>query len=188
MSTTVWTLILVAIIVAFVAAGWLAWHWHRTRKMKQQFGSEYDHVLEEKGNRRQAERELQQRQERVEQLDIRPLSDHERKRYADRWKAIQADFVDEPAAAIAEAHKVITEVMNARGYPVTAREDREADLSVEYAELLQQYRDARRIARKPSASTEDLRQALVHYRALFGALLEEGKGSDPQEDRRHRVA
>lgn len=190
MTSTTWILILV--VAAVVLAGiWLAWRWRRSKTMQEQFGPEYEHVLEEKGSRRQAERELQQRQERVEQLEIRSLSPEERERYLEEWEAVQADFVDEPHVAIADAHALITEAMSARGYPVGDVEHQEADLSVKHADVLDHYREARRIAersKRGSASTEDLRQAMVHYRALYGALLEEKEERGEQRDRRHRVA
>src|SRR5205823_2940201 len=125
--------------------------------------------------RRRAEAELQERAARVDHLDIHPLSPADRTRFADAWRSVQAQFVDDPARAIADADRLVIEVMRVRGYPVTAFEQRAADVSVDHPEVVANYRAAYAIARRSQegdATTEDLRQAMVHYRALFEDLLE----------------
>jgi hypothetical protein len=125
---------------------------------------------------------LAARQERVQQLHLRPLPADEQRRYAEAWRRTQARFVDDPAGAINEADTLIGRVMQARGYPVGDFEARAADLSVDHPQVVRNYRAAHQLAQasgRGQASTEDLRQALVHYRALFEELLE-----TPQEVRR----
>jgi hypothetical protein len=131
----------------------------------------------EHGDQRGAQAELEARQKRVEQLDIRSLSPSDRARFADAWRATQAHFVDDPSAAIGEADRLVTDVMKARGYPIGDFEQRAADVSVDHPRVVENYRAARDTAlrnERGQASTEDLRQAMVHYRALFEDLLESG--------------
>jgi hypothetical protein len=143
--------------------------------LTQRFGPEYERTVAEAKNRREAERRLAEREKRVERLDIHPLSAADHTRYLERWRAVQARFVDDPPAALQEADDLIGEVMVSRGYPLEDFERRAEDLSVDHAEVVQNYRAGHRLAsssREGKASTEDLRQAMVHYRALFDDLLE----------------
>jgi hypothetical protein len=128
------------------------------------------------GDTRRAESELMKRQERVEKLDIRPLSASQRMDYEDRWHAIQTRFVDDPKGAVSAANGLVEEVMKTRGYPVADFDQRAADLSVHHPRVVENYRAARDIAlrhRRGEATTEDLRQAMVYYRVLFQDLLED---------------
>lgn len=179
--------VLIAIIIvgALVIAGMIAWYVTDQRRragLKQQFGREYDRTLTTAGSRREAERELAGREKRHDQLDIRPLDPQRRVAYRAEWSSLQSRFVDAPAETCGEADTLLKQVMSERGYPVGDFESRTADLSVDHADVVEHYRAAHRIAelnRQRGASTEDLRQALVHYRALFASLLDdEGDRTD----------
>jgi hypothetical protein len=172
-STAVILAIAVILIVGIVA--WIMMQRRRTEELRKRFGPEYDRVMSERGDARQAESELAARQKRVEGFDIHPLAPGERERFIEAWRSTQARFVDAPAAAIKEADRLVTEVMRARGYPVGDFEQRAADVSVDHPTVVENYRAARAIAlanERGEAGTEELRQAMVHYRALFEDLLE----------------
>ena len=146
----------------------------RTRALASKFGPEYDHTVEAMGKRAKAEKELEERTRRVQQLQIRALNDTERERYTSLWRVAQERFVDSPPLAVAEADQLVAEVMRVRGFPMADFEQRAADISVLHPHLVTNYRAAHRIALSSAgqkASTEDLRQAMVHYRALFEELL-----------------
>jgi hypothetical protein len=174
------TLIVIIIVVALVVVAvgvWMYLQKRRTEQVRERFGPEYDRAVTEHGDQRGAQAELEARQKRVEHLDIRPLSPSDRARFADAWRATQAHFVDDPSAAIGEADRLVTDVMKARGYPIGDFEQRAADVSVDHPRVVENYRAARDTAlrnERGQASTEDLRQAMVHYRALFEDLLESG--------------
>lgn len=175
MDTLVIVLVLIVLAVAVGAFSWMSMQRRRTEELRQRFGPEYDHAVQELGDQHQAEAELQARQKRVERLHIQPLEPAERDRFIAAWRATQAQFVDEPTAAITEADRLVAEVMRARGYPVGDFEQRAADISVDHPGVLEHYRAAHTIAlanQSGQADTEDLRQAMVHYRALFEELLE----------------
>ena len=169
-------LIVVAVVsVALVAAVYWMVKLRRRHTLRDRFGDEYEIVLEEHGNRRQAERELAARQERHDHLDIRPLDPQLRQRYAEQWRTTQARFVDEPSAAFEEADHLVEDVMVERGYPVGDFNQQMADLSVEHSNVLRHYRRAHQIAQASAAghaTTDDLREGMVQYRELFAALLE----------------
>jgi FtsZ-interacting cell division protein ZipA len=175
MSNQVWLVIAALIIIALIAVGvWLYYKRYRTRQLKDRFGPEYDHTVRKLHDRDLAEAELKSREERVKRFHIVPLPEADCTAYEEEWIAIQGRFVDDPKVAVEEAHRLIFEVMKKRGYPTRDFEQAAADLSVEYPELVSNYRAASRIAdenRRGAAKTEDLRQALVHYRALFSELL-----------------
>lgn len=167
--------LLIALVAAIGAAVWLYMRSRRTGQLQERFGPEYDRALAEHRDQGKAERELEQRAERVEHLSIRPLTPAEHDRYADRWRSAQARFVDDPPGATDEADELVGEVMAARGYPVGDFEQRAADVSVQHPRVVEHYRAAHQIALQNSrgdADTEELRQALVHYRVLFEDLLE----------------
>jgi hypothetical protein len=174
------TLIVIIIVVALVVVAvgvWMYLQKRRTEQVRERFGPEYDRAVTEHGDQRGAQAELEARQKRVEQLDIRSLSPSDRERFAAAWRATQAHFVDDPSAAIGEADRLVTDVMKARGYPIGDFEQRAADVSVDHPRVVENYRAARDTAlrnERGQASTEDLRQAMVHYRALFEDLLESG--------------
>jgi FtsZ-interacting cell division protein ZipA len=176
MNNQVWLVIAVLVIIALVVVGvWFYYKRYRSQRLKERFGSEYDHAVRKLHDRNLAEAELASREERVKGFHIVPLSERDCTIYEERWIGIQGRFVDDPKAAVEEAHQLIFEVMKKRGYPTTDFEQAATDLSVHYPDLVSNYRAASRIAennRRGSAKTEDLRQALVHYRALFKELLQ----------------
>ena len=173
-SNVMWMLIIVAAIA--VAAGvWFAMAKRRRLRLRQRFGQEYDQAVRETGSQRRAEATLEARTRRVERLQIRPLSDADAARFGEAWRQVQNRFVDEPSAAVTEADRLVGEVMNARGYPLGDFDQRAADISVDHPRVVANYRAARAIAQRHArgeASTEDLRQAVIHYRGLFEDLLD----------------
>jgi len=164
-------------VAAIVLLGvmWGAARTRRTRALQDRFGREYDRTIEHAGDRREAERELREREKRHEQLELRPLAPEARDRYVQDWQATQGRFVDDPTGAVKDADTLVQGVMKERGYPVDDFEQRAADISVEHPELVERYRTAHGIAQaseRGEASTEDLRHSVRHYRALFVELLE----------------
>jgi hypothetical protein len=171
-----WLLVVLAAVV-LVGAVLAAMRVSRTRRLRHAFGSEYDRAVDETGSRSEAEAELRERQKRHESLDLRPLDADAREDYLDRWRAAQERFVDDPRGANLEADHLVIEVMQARGYPVEGIDQRAADISVDYPQIVDVYRSAHDVAVRQSvgeATTEDLRTAMRHYRALFDELLETG--------------
>jgi hypothetical protein len=180
-SGTIVAVVVAIIVVAAVVV--LAAMYARSRRLRRQFGPEYDRAVADSGSRLKAESELADRERRVRKLDIRPLDAAELERYQSQWSAIQAQFVDSPDSAVSGAQSLITSVMSERGYPTDDLDQIMADLSVEHAQTLDQFRTATDLssrAAEGSASTEDLRQAMVHYRALFTELLGAPGTSAPQ--------
>ena len=164
--------IIVAIVVVLLVIGVLTMA--RRRKLQQRFGPEYDRVAGQMHSRRKADAELAERERRVRSLDIHPLDETARVKYAGEWTAIQERFVDQPEEAVAQAGILVTAVMKDRGYPTEGHDQILADLSVEHASTLDHYRQAHKVslqAEGGTVSTEDLRQAMLHYRALFADLL-----------------
>jgi hypothetical protein len=177
----VWGWILIVIGAALVAgvAVWLVTSRRRRERLRGRFGPEYNRVASSAESTREAEAELARREERREELDIRPLPEASRARYVEEWKLIQAEFVDEPSRAVARADSLLQKVMAERGYPVEKFDQRAADLSVDYPEVVENYREGHRLATKShedGSETEELRQAMRHYRALFEELVESGSG------------
>ena len=160
-------LVIAAVAAVLVVAG-------RRRALRQRFGPEYDHVVAEQDSRSAAERELRNRERRHAELELVPLDPAARARYAEAWEELQVRFVDSPAETVGQADELVTRLIAERGYPTGDFSDQIAHLSVEHARTLSHYRDAHEIHLRNSrgeASTEDLRQAVVHYRALFADLL-----------------
>lgn len=175
MNTTYIIVVVLILLITGVIMASIFFRRNRTERLQGKFGSEYDHTVQALGDEKKAHAELDGRQKHVASLDIRPLSAIEGERYAAEWSAIQTKFVDDPGKAIVDADQLIMEVMHLRNYPISDFEQRAADISVIYPELVSNYRAARVIATKneqQQADTEELRQALIYYRSLFDELLE----------------
>lgn len=170
-----WVVIIIAIAVVVIALIiWLGMQRRHTHELREGFGPEYDRTVHEMGDKRRAEQDLEARRDRVERLQIQPLSADERQRFETQWHAAQTHFVDEPASAIGEADRLVQEAMAARGYPVGDFDQRAADVSVDHPNVVRDYRQAHAVSlrnERGEATTEDLRQAMVHYRSLFDDLL-----------------
>jgi FtsZ-interacting cell division protein ZipA len=181
------TIVIVAIVViALIVLALLVMRQQRSRQLRKGFGPEYKRAVEERGgDRREAEAELRARQERRKEFEIHELEPAARDRYAERWRVAQRRFVDQPAPAVGEADALVMEVMRDRGYPVADDfEQRAADVSVDHPRVVEHYRAAHAISTRATAGdagTEDLRQAMVHFRALFEELL--GRDGEPRADR-----
>jgi len=189
MATWVWIVIAVGVAALVIAVVWTLTRARRTKNLREGFGPEYDRVAADAPTKRDAESELLERQKRREQFDIRPLSAERQKEYSDRWTKVQASFVDEPEKAIARADSLIQEVMRERGYPVDDFDTRAGDLSVDHPDVVENYRAAQGIRtaqERGKATTEDLRKAVQHYRALFVELVEapDREHAEPAEARR----
>lgn len=173
MNTTAVVIAIVVVIVLLLAA-FLIWRRRRqTGDLRGRFGPEYERAVEQTGSRTKAEAELRERQARVSALPLRDLSADDRARFGDAWARVQAEFVDDPPASVVHADVLLGDVMKARGYPVADFEQRAADISVDHPVVVENYRAAHDIAMRHisgQASTEDLRQAMVHYRRLFEEL------------------
>ena len=171
------TLVVVVLVAALaIALAWMFAERRRRAHLQSRFGPEYERTVQTVGDPRRAEAELAAREKRVSSYQIRELSGEERDRFGRQWRAVQAKFVDDPAAAVTEADLLVTDVMTTRGYPMNDFDRRAEDLTVDHPNVVQNYRQARDIAGRHTrgeASTEDLRQAVVHYRALFSNLLDE---------------
>jgi hypothetical protein len=168
--------LIAVIVIALIAAVVVIVLRNRTRKLRAQFGPEYDRAVAETGNRLKAEAELERVEKRVKRYPLRKLTAVDRERFQQSWRAIQAMFVDDPARAFMEADKLLGTVMLTRGYPPTDFENRAAEISVDHAAVVEHYRAGHEIALRHAqrrASTEDLRKGMVHYRALFDELMEE---------------
>ena len=164
---------IVVVIVVLLAAVLVLMPVMRRQRLKQKFGPEYDMVVESHDDRTTAERELRERERRFADLEIRPLDEPTRDRYGQQWTQVQERFVDDPESAVTEADELVTALMAERGYPTEGYEQQLADLSIEHSRTLGHYRSAHdtRLRIGDGASTEDLREAMVHYRTLFEDLL-----------------
>lgn len=169
------TLIAVLIALAAVAvAAWAILRKRNTSRLRSKFGSEYDRTVQHEGDRNRAEAELVQREKRVKKFNIRELTSEERGRFVDAWRREQSLFVDDPKTAVINADALVTDVMTARGYPMSDFQTQAADVSVDHPAVVDNYREAHGIAevcRRGQAKTEDLRRAMIYYRALFEDLL-----------------
>ena len=172
------TLAIIIIVAAIAAAtiGYLLYAANRrkhTGELKGRFGPEYDRTVAASGGRKPAEADLAAREKRVEKLDIRPLGETQRQDYGERWRVVQAHFVDDPATSLRDADKLVGDTMTARGYPMATWDQRASDVSVDHPEVVANYRAGHDISAMPAgkATTEQLRQAMVHYRTLFEELL-----------------
>ncbi|HVX29810.1 MAG TPA: hypothetical protein VHA53_04970 [Nitrolancea sp.] len=177
MTTTEWIILAVVVAIIVIAAIWWFVQSRRSRTLHEEFGPEYDRTVREADSRRAAEAELRERRERVEKLDIRPLSVTDRGRFTDEWDALQPRFVDDPTGAVSDADRLVSELMQARGYPMSEFEQRAADISVDHPDVVNHYREAHRLAGRNAsgqATTEEQRRAIVHYRELFVELVSDG--------------
>jgi hypothetical protein len=173
-GTAIAIIVIVAAIVVIAIVALALMRARRTQTLRGRFGPEYDRTVSDADSRRRAERDLQQRAARRDELNIRELSPAAASRYQQLWSTVQQNFVDAPIPAVAEAQQLVTSVMRERGYPTADADERESMLSVDHAEVMDEYRRATAIERRSqtgAATTEDLRQAMQHYRTLFERLL-----------------
>lgn len=185
-------MIAVVVIVALIAiAAVLHFRRRQSQTLEKHFGPEYGRAVDEFGSRPKAEAELMARKKRVEKLHIVPLAPHDAARFGQEWQRLQAGFVDNPKAALLEADNLVRDLMQKRGYPMGDFDRRAADISVDHPSVVDHYRAAHDIAMRDhrgEVDTEGLRQAVIHYRALFSELLEVEQPRDAQNDqdiRRH---
>jgi hypothetical protein len=186
MPVWAWVLIAIGVVVLVLLVAWQLVNQQRTRRLREQFGPEYERAVTAAESRRDAEAELAAREERRQQFELRPLSLEERTRYSEEWQAVQAQFVDDPAGAVVRADGLIQSVMADRGYPMEDFEQRAADVSVDHPRVVENYRVGHQLFVKTSAgdgSTEDLRHAMRSYRKLFEELLEDRETHSEQETR-----
>jgi len=166
------------VIVVLALGGMLYFQRHRSEQLRSRFGPEYDRAIKDSGDKSKGEAQLLEREKRVESLSIRPLQPEDRQRFTSSWTDVQAEFVDDPEGSIGHADALLAEVMSARGYPVSDFEQMSADVSVDHPAVVQNYRAAHDIAlrhERGEANTEDLRQAMIHYRSLFEELVSDNK-------------
>jgi hypothetical protein len=172
-------LILAAVVIMVIAV--VAWLYMRKRRnttasLRKKFGPEYDRAVLVHGTGRKAETKLEDRQTRVEKLNLRDLTPVEHERFLKQWDSVQSRFVDSPKGAVAEADDLLSSLMKARGYPVSDFDQRASDISVDHPRVVENYRSAHEIALrvgKDAATTEDLRAAMIHYRSLFEELVQQ---------------
>ena len=191
MDTRIAAAIIIIVVALVAVAVILTWAYgrRRTARLKRQFGPEYDRLLTEYRSRRRAEAELEARWQRVKALNIRPLDPAKRAQLADAWPAIQARFADDPGGAVVAAERLVEETLEAEGYSARDLDQCLADISVHHARAARDYRLARDLssrAHEGRATTEDLRQAIIDYRALFEDLL--GERVRREEDRHEHAA
>ena len=175
LDTQSWIILAAVVALGLVAIG--AWFYRRkqSHNLQERFGPEYGRTLNELGGRTKGESELKAREKRVERLDILPLAPPEAARFTEAWRALQSRFIDNPKGVVVEAEQLVRELMEKRGYPMGDFERRAGDISVDHPDVVANYRSAQAIAlrdQRGSADTEELRKAVVHYRALFDELLE----------------
>jgi len=182
-----WLIVLIVVVAVAVlgAVIWLVTQEMQRKRLQQRFGPEYDRTVAEKDSPRAAQRELAERERRHKEFDIRPLSAPARERYTQQWARVQEKFVDQPSAAVTEADHLLVALMAERGYPTEGYEQQLSDLSVRHAKTLEHYRAAHATQHERSgASTENLRDAMVHYRTVFEDLLTDG-ADEEHHDRGH---
>jgi uncharacterized membrane protein len=172
------------VLILLAVAVWLWMRNRRTTEIKSRFGSEFDHTVHKVGGEQKAVDLLAEREKRVASYKIKPLRPESRSDFVERWRKVQSEFVDSPNSAVTHADDLLGEVMSARGYPVEDFEHRAEDISVDHPELVQSYRTAHDIAERHArgeASTEDLRNAMIHYRSLFDDLVKEPQAASSKD-------
>jgi FtsZ-interacting cell division protein ZipA len=178
MSTAILVVIIIGIVVLAAAALFAVWDFRRRRRarLQQRFGPEYDREVQARGSEREAEQHLSEVADRRDHLDIRQLDDAARDRYTRRWEAVQSDFVNRPGPALDDADRLVTDVMNDRGYPVEDFDERAELIAADHPQVVAQYRAAHSARQahhgQASSDTEELRQAFVYYRSLFDELVQ----------------
>jgi hypothetical protein len=176
MDDTTLLLVVAAIVIVGAVLGWVFMQRRKSHALRTRFGPEYDRAVDVTGAPEKAEAMLADRVKRVERFDITPLEPAERDRFANEWKRVQGQFVDQPREAVIDGDRLIADVMRLRGYPVEDFDQRADDLSVHHPGVVEHYRAGRKLVvrhERGEASTEDLRQAMVHLRALFVDLVED---------------
>jgi len=184
-TTLLIAIVIVAAVVVLALATAMAARAKRRKELRDRFGPEYDRTIEREGSKRKAERELQERAAERDRLHLRELTPAERDRYRDEWQAVQASFVDRPESAMTDADRLLTSLMRDRGYPVDDFDRQAALVSVDHPQVVTHYRtahDIHRRARTERVTTEDQRQAIVHYRALFEELMVPGEQDRRDDD------
>ncbi|HTF93636.1 MAG TPA: hypothetical protein VK632_11345 [Verrucomicrobiae bacterium] len=175
-DTQTWTIIAAVAVLGLVALGaWFFSQKKRSHKLQERFGPEYDRTVNEYGSRTKAESDLKAREKRVERLVILSLTPAEAARFTEAWHALQSRFIDNPKGVVVQAEQLVRELMEKRGYPMGDFERRAGDISVDHPDVVANYRSAQAIVLRDqtgTADTEELRKAVVHYRALFDELLE----------------
>ena len=177
MPTWAWIVVVIAVVIVLALVVAAALRRRRTATLQQRFGPEYERAVGDGTNRREAEADLVNRTRRHEQLDIKPIPESERARYWEEWRVVQEQFVDQPYNAVGVAENLLHRVMAARGYPVEDFEEQSELVSVDHPRVVENYRSAHAVydrTQTQRATTEDLRQAMVNYRALFDELLARG--------------
>lgn len=176
---------IVVVIAVIVIVAAVMMKRRRETALRERFGPEYERAVRERGSERAAQDALAEREKRVSRFHIRDLSETERAQYADHWRRVQARFVDDPQGAVTDADESVGLLMGTRGYPMADFDQRAADLSVDHPRVVEHYRAAHAIAlrhRAGQASTEDLRQAMIHYRSLFEDLLNGHRPGDRERE------
>jgi hypothetical protein len=174
-DSTIWVLGIIAVLALLALVAWLRSRKKQSYRLAQRFGPEYGHTVDALGSRTKAEAELKSRESRVERLNIVALTPTDAARFSQAWSDLQGRFVDNPKGVVVQADQLVRELMSKRGYPVADFERRAADISVDHPAVVDHYRAAQAIALRDTrgeADTEELRKAVVHYRALFDELLE----------------
>jgi hypothetical protein len=174
MDTWIWVVIVAVVVVVVLVAVAIALGRSRRHHLQDRFGPEYDRAVDQADHRRDAERELRDREARHDELELKPLSEASRERYANQWRDMQSGFVDRPQVAVSDADRLITDLMRERGYPVDDFDTRSDLISVDHPDGVENYRTAHGIAQRNvegRTTTEDLRQAVISYRALFEEML-----------------
>jgi hypothetical protein len=181
-----WIWIALGVVALLIVAGLVARGARRARteSLRDKFGNEYDHALQEHGSRKQAERDLVERAEQVKKYNIVPLQAGDQERFRRDWQKVEQHFLERPTTAVVEADELVADIMRTRGYPMGDFDRHAADLSVTHPRIVDHYRAGHKVigGAPGSASTEDLRQAMLHYRALFDELIDDRVGNDVVSD------